>query len=215
MSKTFLSVLILTAGVVSSGCEDKAPQPPLASPQPAAGPVATPPAAAKPGAAGPQAPAGGPAAAMSQAVSAMGLSVSLPAGWKQNPPANQMRLAEASVPDASGDPAKACLVVFSTAGGSVEDNIARWSGQVRDAKGQPVPAKTETRTVNGLKVTVTELTGSFSGMGDATPKENWTLRGAIVEGADGLLFIKMTGPAASMAAAAPGFNALVDSVKKP
>lgn len=139
----------------------------------------------------------------------------LPPAWKRNPPANQMRLAEAQVPDASGDPAKACLVVFSTAGGTVEENIARWSGQVRDANGQPVQGKPESQTVNGLKVSVVELTGTFAGMGDTLPKDNWMLRGAIVEAPDGLLFIKMTGPAESMAAAAKDFQTMILSAKKP
>lgn len=144
----------------------------------------------------------------------MGVSVKLPDGWKRNPPANQMRLAEAEVPGPGGDASKSSLVVFSTAGGTVEDNIARWSGQVRDAQGQPVPPKNEKRTVNGLSVTITEMSGSFAGMGDSAPKPNWTLRGAIIEGPEGLLFIKMTGPSDAMAASADAFNALVGSATK-
>jgi hypothetical protein len=143
-----------------------------------------------------------------------GVTLTLPAGWKRNPPANAMRLAEAAVPSASNDPAKACLVVFSTAGGSVEDNIARWSGQVRDDKGQPAQPKTDAKTVDGLKVSTVEMTGTYAGMGDGSPQTNWTLRGAIIETPGGLLFIKMTGPSAEMSAALPAFNTLVESLKK-
>jgi hypothetical protein len=125
-----------------------------------------------------------------------------------------MRLAEAIVADASGDPAKASVVVFSTAGGSVEENIARWSGQVLDAEGKPAVAKSESRTVSGMKATVVEFIGSFAGMGDAGRKQNWMLRGAIIETQAGLLFIKMNGPAEQMGTSAADFAALVDSVKK-
>lgn len=216
MSTRALVLVAAAASFAMIGCEDKTAQPPLAPPKMAPAPAASP-APASPAAAAPNAaPSAAPAAAgtLDANVAALGVNVTLPAGWKRKPPANQMRLAEAEVPDASGDPAKASLVVFSSAGGSVEDNIARWSGQVRDAQGQPAQAKTSSRTVNGVKVTTVEMSGSFAGMGDAAPKPNWMLRGAIIETAEGLLFVKMTGPADSMAASAAAFNAMVDSVKK-
>ncbi|MEK6704036.1 MAG: hypothetical protein AABZ53_17400 [Planctomycetota bacterium] len=204
MITRFLGILCVAACVASVGCDDKKPQPPLSSPRPAAGPAAAPPKGA----------AVAPTDQSDSTVSATGVAMTLPPAWKRNPPANQMRLAEAQVPDASGDPAKVCLVVFSTAGGTVEENVARWAGQVRDAKGQPVPGKTESQTVNGLKISVVEMTGTFAGMGDTLPKENWTIRGAIVEAPEGLLFIKMTGPAESVAAAAKDFQAMLLTAKK-
>lgn len=217
---TSLASLVAIASVLTlAACEDKSAQPPLSEPKPAApaNNAATPPAGgATNGPTGGVVPVSPDAANVGtgQTVTAMGVSVTLPDSWKRNPPANQMRLAEASVPDASGDAAKECLVVFSTAGGSVQDNITRWAGQVRDAQGQPVPGTPATKQVGGVNVTTVEMTGTFAGMGDTPPKENWTLRGAIVETSQGLLFIKMTGPAEGMAAALPGFNAMIDSVKK-
>ncbi|MCC6229244.1 MAG: hypothetical protein IT432_08470 [Phycisphaerales bacterium] len=216
---TSIGLVVAVASVMSLvGCEDKATQPPLSEPKPAAVPAnntaATPPASNT--APGNPVPVSPDAANLGtgQTVTAMGVSVTLPDAWKRNPPANQMRLAEASVADAGGDPAKACLVVFSTAGGSVADNISRWAGQVRDAQGQPVAGTPTTKQVGGVNVTTVEMTGTFAGMGDAAPKENWMLRGAIIETTQGLLFIKMTGPAEGMKAALPGFNAMVESVKK-
>lgn len=145
----------------------------------------------------------------------MGVTVDLPAGWIGKPPSNQMRLAEAEVPGPGGDASQSCLVVFSTAGGSVDDNIARWAGQVRDPQGQPAPATKASRAVNGLTITTVESVGSFAGMGDAAPKSNWMLRGAIIEAPEGLLFIKMTGPADAMTASAGAFASMLDSVRKP
>lgn len=215
--KTQSLLLALLVSVVVAGCDSKAPQPPLASPKPAptgstpASPHSGTPAATASAPASSTAPA---ASATDPVVSLLGVNVKLPDGWKRNPPANQMRLAEADVPDASGDATKTCLVVFSTAGGSVEENIARWGGQMRDASGQPVAPQSATKTVDGLKITSVSMSGSFSGMGGGAPKDNWALHGAIIETPQGLLFIKMTGPAASMQAAAKAFDAMLDGVKK-
>lgn len=215
MFTRLLASVFLAAAAVSSGCDNKTPQPPLATPKPAAGAAsATPPSVpgSGPSVASSTAPAG---ATNGPAVNVLGVSLTLPPGWKQNPPSSQMRLAEAVVNDASGDPAKACVVVFSTAGGTVEENIARWSGQVLDAEGRPAVVKSESRTVGGMKATVTEFAGSFAGMGEGPRKPNWMLRGAIIETPAGLLFIKMNGPAEQMNALAPAFATLIDSVKKP
>lgn len=208
-----LAILMTAAAILPIGCDRSEPQPPLISPRESGTPKAAPQAPAAPAAA-PVASA--PAASESgPLVSAMGVSVTLPDGWNRKPRSNQMRLAEAEVPGAGGDVSKACIVVFSTAGGSVDDNIERWSGQVRDGSGNPTPAVRETLTVGGLPVTVVSMTGSYAGMGDGTPKSDWMLRGAIVEAPEGLLFIKMTGPAGAMGAAQPAFKAMVDSIKKP
>jgi len=206
--KTRLLAISLFSSLALVACESKEPQPPLASPKPAA-PA---PAPASPHT---TAAATDATSANDPVVTLMGVKVTLPSGWKRNPPANQMRLAEADVPDSGGDPAKTCLVVFSTAGGSVEENVTRWSGQVRDATGNAVPPnKSESRTVDGVKVTIVQMAGSFAGMGGGAPKENWALHGAIIETPQGLLFVKMTGPAPSMEAAAAAFNAMFDSLKK-
>lgn len=209
MSTRFAGLLLAAAALTALGCEDKnTKQPPLASPKP--GPGMPPPVAP------PASPHGAPAAdASGPVVTAMGASVTLPAAWKREAPSSAMRLAQALVPGAGGDAAKAASVVFSTAGGTVADNIERWAGQVRDPKGQPVPGKPETRTIGGLKVTSVEMTGAFAGMGDSAPKDNWTLKGAIIEAPEGLLFIKMTGPADTVAAAGKDFEALLQSAKKP
>ena len=205
MTTRTLGSLLIVASTAVLGCSEKKPQPPLSSPKQAQAPVSAPPKGAPPQA---------PSDHSDATVSSHGVSMTFPQAWKRNPPANQMRLAEANVPDASGDPVKACLVVLSTAGGTVEENLARWSGQVRDAQGQPVVGKPESQVVDGLKISVVEMTGTFAGMGDTLPKDNWTLRGAIVEAPEGLLFIKMTGPAESVAAAAKDFQAMVLSAKK-
>jgi hypothetical protein len=206
-------VVMACAALVAAGCEEKpraaapaVPPPKAAVPQPIAPKMEATPAAAAPAA---------PAAASGERVTVAGLSLAVPSGWKSVTPSNPMRLAELSVPDASGDASKACTVAFSTAGGDIAANIERWAGQVKDGSGQPSKATPTTKTVAGMTVHVVEMTGAFSaGMGDATVRENWMLRGAIVETPTGLLFIKMTGPAEPMAAAGPAFNSMIDGLTK-
>ena len=206
-----------------AGCEEKQatkPVAPAATKQPAAAaPAAAPattsapttsaPATSTPAAATPAATA--PAGA---SVSALGLAFPLPSGWKSSPPSSPMRLAEVAVPDASTDPAKACSITFSTAGGEIQANIDRWAGQVLDSSGAPSKPNVTKRQVAGMAVTTAEMTGKYAGMGDSTPRENWTMRASIIETPGGLLFIKMTGPAEQMAAAAKSFDAMVDGLKK-
>jgi hypothetical protein len=124
-----------------------------------------------------------------------------------------MRLAELQIPDASGDPAASCSVVFSSAGGDVAGNLDRWAGQVRDAAGQPSKPAIQTKTVAGLPVTIAEMTGTYTAMG-GSPHGNWTVRGAIIETPAGLLFIKMTGPAERIAIVGEAFIVMIDGLKK-
>ena len=224
MSQLRIAAVLLGAILTGLGCEEKTTQPkpgagassrgPASSPGPSTpatangATTATPPAPAA-------APTMPPGANTGTGISVLGLTLPLPAAWKQVPPGNPMRLAEVQVPDPAGDAAKACSIVFSTAGGDVQANIDRWAGQVRDAAGQPAKATPTTKTIAGLKVTTVELAGSYANMGEPAPHADWMLRGAIVEAPEGLLFSKMTGPAAPWAAAAPGFSSMIEGLKKP
>lgn len=183
-------IIALAIAMAGFGCEERSPKPtPTTSGAPSAAPVPASPATAGDG-----------------TVVALGVTFTVPQGWMQVPPANSMRLAELAVPDSAGKPE--CSVVFSTAGGTVDSNLERWAGQVQPEDGG---GKTEIQRseVAGLKVSVGEWTGAFAGMGEAAPRSGWTLRGAIVETPQGLLFIKMTGPREPMTAAADSFNAMI------
>ncbi len=143
-----------------------------------------------------------------------------PARWESKP-ASGMRAATYIVPAAQGDSEGAECAVFMNIAGGVDANIKRWIGQFEAADGGPADskAKQEKQTINGLNVTTVDLTGTFKGggpmMGQSTgPKTGYRLLGAIVETPEGEVFFKMTGPAKTMAAAQPEFQALLKSVKK-
>jgi hypothetical protein len=128
------------------------------------------------------------------------------------PNPNALRKATYKVPKTAGDSDDAELTV-SAASGGVDPNVKRWAGQFGNAE-----PKTEPRTVNGLKVTIVEIKGTFAsgpGMmgGPSTPKEKWMLLGAVVDSGERQHFFKMTGPEKTVNAARADFEKLVSSLR--
>jgi hypothetical protein len=132
-----------------------------------------------------------------------------------------MRVAEYVVPRAAGDVADAeCTVITfgPTQGGSVSDNVDRWVRQFNPLSGAPTRAA---RRVGGMDVTRVEVAGSYHPMAvPGAPASSATepgarLVGAIVEAPSGLWFFKLTGPDATVRAAASELDALVDSARVP
>ncbi|MEO8877941.1 MAG: hypothetical protein ABI461_20275 [Polyangiaceae bacterium] len=135
-----------------------------------------------------------------------------PPGWKTLPNPSAMRLATYRIPRAPGDTEDTDLSVVQ-AGGTTDANIERWLGQFDEA-GKDVRT---VKTVHGMKVTIVEVKGSFQGggmMADNTPSShpNWALLAAIVETPTLPTFFKMVGPAKSVAASRPAFDALLATV---
>jgi hypothetical protein len=124
-----------------------------------------------------------------------------------------MRLATYRIPSAKGDSELPEMTV-SRAGGSTEANIQRWVGQFDDA-GRDIQKE---KTVAGLHVTTVEVSGTYVGGGmmgaaPAARHPGFMLLGAVVESKAGApYFFKLVGPIASVRAAQPGFNAMLDGL---
>lgn len=153
---------------------------------------------------------------------AASLNFSAPAGWKTVATSSSMRVAQFALPRAAGDSADAELVAyyFGGSGGTVEANIERWLGQMRQPDGKPssAVAKREARTINGLKVTLVDVRGTY--VAELTPgaaqrhnSPNFRLRAAVIDTSNGPYFIKLTGPAQTIAAAEKSFEAFLSSLK--
>lgn len=195
-------VTLVGIGLAAAACDDKPEPSGSASPGPTATAIATglPSGTAKP----------------AQPVGPGEIAWDTPAKWKEIPNPNAMRLATYLIARAEGDPDDAEMSV-SRVGGGVEANIGRWKGQFDPVK--PDSAKRMERDVAGLKVTIYEVAGSYTGMvmrGQvAKPRESWALLAAIVEGSGGdPWFFKMTGPEKTVAAARADFDSLVNSFRK-
>ncbi len=150
--------------------------------------------------------------------SVAGLKWTTPTGWKTEG-ARPMRAATYTIPPLVGDTASAeCVVYFfgPGQGGNVEANLDRWKGQMLDSAGKPADAKIAKRTIHGLPVTTIDTSGSYAGMGgpmtsSKSVQNNYRLLGAIVEGPSGDVFVKLTGPAKTVAASQTKFEQLLDS----
>jgi len=152
-----------------------------------------------------------------------GLSWTAPSGWEAQG-ARPMRVATYRIAPAKGDTDPAELAIFyfgEGQGGAVDANVKRWLNQFQKADGSPVAekdARTKKETVNGLPLTTVDVKGTYTGggpmMGPSTPKPGYRLLGAIVEGPQGAIFFKLTGPERTVASAEKGFRKLLESVKK-
>ena len=128
-----------------------------------------------------------------------------------------MRVATYTIPAAPGSEAGECGVYYfgKGQGGTVDENVARWTEQF---SGAPKATRSDS-TVGGLRVHRVALSGTYLAPGgpmmqSAGSKANYRLMGAIVEAPGGLVFFKCTGPAATLNAAEKAFNALIASLAK-
>ena len=149
------------------------------------------------------------------------LRYKVPQGWVTETPSSTMRVAQYKLPKVEGDPEDASLVIYyfgATQGGAVQANIDRWIGQMQqpDGSASKDKAKTENLTVNGLKVTTVDVTGTFTaemtpGAGDRRNNADYRLRAAVIETPKGNYFVKLTGPSKTIARWDQAFNEYLKS----
>ena len=132
-----------------------------------------------------------------------------PDGWTTEKASSLMRVAQYKLPKAEGDKEDASLVLYyfgSNQGGTAQANIDRWIGQMQqpDGSDSKSKAKTETMTVNGLKVTTVDVTGTYTaemapGSQTFHNDVDYRLRAAVIETPKGNYFAKLIGPANTVA----------------
>ena len=149
------------------------------------------------------------------------LTFQAPPAWHARPAASSMRVAEFTIPHAAGDPEDAELVVYyfgAQGGGSAQANIDRWIAQMKQPDGRGVEgAKTDSRTIHGLAVSAVDVSGTYvaevrPGSSEHYNKPDFRLRAAVVSTPNGPYYVKLTGPARTVAAAGPAFDAFLASL---
>ncbi|MEK6286151.1 MAG: hypothetical protein AABO57_10455 [Acidobacteriota bacterium] len=151
------------------------------------------------------------------------LRLKAPDGWVSERPSSSMRVSQYQLPAAEGDAEAASLVVYyfgAGQGGSVNANLERWIGQMQPPDGRPSQdkAKTETTSVNGMKVTLLDVAGTYAGGdmgggGTAQSKPNFRMRAAVIETPKGAYFIKLVGPEKTVARWDQAFHEFVRSAE--
>ena len=137
------------------------------------------------------------------------LKFKAPDGWTTEKASSTLRVAQYKLPKAEGDKDDASLVLYyfgSNQGGTPQANIDRWVGQMQqpDGSDSKAKAKTDAMTVNGLKVTTVDVTGTYTaemapGSQSFHNDENYRLRAAVIETPKGNYFVKLAGPANTIA----------------
>ena len=146
---------------------------------------------------------------------APGVDWTPPERWTQEPPSG-VRLATYEIPAKNGGEVAQCAVYYfgKGQGGGIDANIERWIGEFQN----PPPADRSTKDIHGMKVHRVRVSGTYlahgMGMGQAAPEQkDTTLLGAIVEGPNGTLFFKLTGPSATVKAAEREFDGMLASLR--
>lgn len=156
-----------------------------------------------------------PAMGVMPPTGAPGVEWDAPGRWSVEP-ASGVRLATYTIPGSGGaEPAQCAVFYFGQGqGGGIDANIERWISEFEN----PPPADRRTLDVKGMQVHRVEVSGNYvahaMGTGEgAAAMADAMLLGAIVEGPNGSLFFKLTGPKATVAAAEGEFDAMLQSMR--
>lgn len=147
------------------------------------------------------------AEAKTKKVTARDLTLNIPERWKQRQPQSQFRVAEFEVPAAKDDNTNGELVItFFGAGGAggVAANVQRWIGQFE-------PEGRKAKIVAGKSpqgsYTLVDLTGTYKKpigppmAGKSETMKGWRVINVFLAHEKGAYFLKLDGPAKTIAAA--------------
>jgi len=140
-----------------------------------------------------------------------------PVTWEWVEVTSPMRKAQLRIIEpATKETADVIFFDFGPGAGGTQANVDRWLNQFEEPREKLKPQITEV-TVGGRKVTYVQAQGSFKGGtpgGPAKTTPNFGLLGAIIEGKESSVFVKLTGPAVLAQKAVPEFKKMVESPLK-
>jgi hypothetical protein len=140
-----------------------------------------------------------------------------PASFKIKSQGGGMRAAELEYAGDAGKKAEAIFYFFGQGqGGGTQANVDRWLGSFQEAKDK-INSKVDKKKAGSGEITYVEAEGTYmSGMpgGPKTPQPGTKLLGAILESPNGDVFVRMTGPVATVKSADADFRKMVESAFK-
>ena len=144
-----------------------------------------------------------------------GLQLTAPESWKSQKPRSRIVAHEFSIPAAAGDKSDGRLTIMG-AGGSIEANIERWKGQFQPSE----DAKVTEKRIAQQKVSLVDISGTYrESVGPPIARKfverpEYRMLAAIVQTERrGNYFIKLYGPAQTIAASEKQFNEFVESLQ--
>ena len=148
-----------------------------------------------------------------------GITFTPPGDWTSFRPSGMRKASYAFGPlDGDADSATATVFYFGRgSGGDIEANIQRWVGQMSPEGGSGPAIERKQLAVGRMKVHTVEMVGTFSagGMmgGPTVAKTGYFMSGAVLEGPEGNVFFKLTGPEKTAREMNKGFLAMIARVK--
>lgn len=140
-----------------------------------------------------------------------------PGAWEWVEVTSPMRKAQLRVTDsATKETADVTFFEFDARAGDPQANVDRWINQFEESRDKLKPQISQT-TIGGWKVTYVQAQGTYKGgMPGGPPNRtpHYGLMGAIIEGKESNVFIKLTGPAALTEKASADFKKMVENSVK-
>ena len=158
-----------------------------------------------------------------QNVSLAGVKFTIGADWKKVQPASKLRAAQYELPGPGGA-GEAIVFYFGPGqGGDAKANIDRWVGQFKHSEDTSASQELNVAELDkdGMKVSLVKTAGTYTptAMGPMVPagepKADYALFGMVIEGSPkGSIFLRATGPKATIDAQTPALEGLANSVAK-
>jgi hypothetical protein len=158
-------------------------------------------------------------------VSLDGLQSRTPSDWVEEEPSSRFRIKQFRLSAIGDDKDNAELVIFafpSGGGGSVSDNIKRWKSQFVPPEGKKIDdvAKVDEFKVSGVPVTYLDIQGTYlfrerpaDPNSATTRRPNYRMLAVVFQGKKGPCFIRLVGPADTVAQYKKGFDEWLKAFK--
>ena len=157
------------------------------------------------------------AADKTKKVMAKDITLNVPTTWKQSPASNNLRTAQFAIPKVEGDRDDAELVVyfFGGAGGGVNANLERWSGQFQPGGKKQKVYKGESKQGEYYLLDITGVYNKPIGPPinrQTNPTPGYQMLAVVLMVKDkGNYFLKLTGPEKTVAAASKALRLAIDA----
>ncbi len=154
-----------------------------------------------------------------------GMTSTTPADWQEQPVKTSMRVKQFALPHVAGEDRDAELAIFYFGpgqGGDADANVARWKTLFEAPAGKSIDeaTKVETFKVKDVKVTFVDISGTYLYKErpvdpdlKAEKRPNHRMLGVVWESPKGPYFMRLVGPAKTVAKYKPAFVAWLKNFK--
>jgi hypothetical protein len=151
-----------------------------------------------------------------------GLKSTTPGEWKEEAPANRMRLMQFRLPKKGDDKEDGELVIFKGFGGGAKANLKRWKEQFLPPKDKKIEdvAKVKELKLGDRPAVYLDIHGTylsnpqpFNPRSKPEPKPNFRMLAIYFDGSENPYQLKLTGPAKTVEAYKNGFDEWVKNFK--